>query len=106
MNLSKNDIQQAKQVLKDKARQLDEEEVKQQQQPENHDGEQQTENWGRDRKKQVFAGVTVGGAVLTTIGLCVPKTALTILGKASLTSLGIVGLAVGGYMLYKETKKK
>ena len=96
----------AKQVLKDKARQLDEEEAKQQQRQESHGIEQQTENFGGDHKKQVFAGVTIGGAVLTTIGLCVPKAALTVLGKATLTSLGIVGLAVGGYMLYKETKKK
>ena len=88
----------AKQVLKDKARQLHEEEVKQQQQrPENQEGEQQTENWFEGHKKEVYTGVTVGGAVLTTIGLCV--------SKAALTTLGVVGLAVGGYMLYKETKK-
>ena len=88
----------AKQVLKDKARQLHEEEVKQQQQrPENQEGEQQADNWFEGHKKEVYTGVTVGGAVLTTIGLCV--------SKAALTTLGVVGLAVGGYMLYKETKK-
>ena len=88
----------AKQVLKDKARQLHEEEVKQQQQrPENQEGERQTENWFEGHKKEVYTGITVGGAVLTTIGLCV--------SKAALTTLGVVGLAVGGYMLYKETKK-
>lgn len=87
----------AKQVLKDKAQQLDEEEAKQQQQSEKQDGEQQTENWFEEHKKEVYTGVTVGGAVLTTIGLCV--------SKAALTTLGVVGLAVGGYMLYKETKR-
>ena len=88
----------AKQVLKDKARQLHEEEVKQQQQrPENQEGEQQADNWFEGHKKEVYTGVTVGGAVLTAIGLCV--------SKAALTTLGVVGLAVGGYMLYKETKK-
>lgn len=89
----------AKQVLIDKARQLDEEEAKQQQQQqsENQKSEQQTENWFEDHQKEVYTGVTVGGAVLTTIGLCV--------SKAALTTLGVVGLAVGGYMLYKETKK-
>lgn len=92
----------AKHVLKDKARQLDEEEIKQQQhQSENQESEHQTENWFEDHKKEVYTGITVGGAVLTTIGLCVSKAALT----AALTTLGVVGLAVGGYMLYKETKK-
>lgn len=88
----------AKQVLKDKARQLDEEEIKQQQhQSENQEREHQADNWFEGHKKEVYTGVTVGGAVLTTIGLCV--------SKAALTTLGVVGLAVGGYMLYKETKK-
>ena len=88
----------AKQVLKEKARQLDEEEIKQQQhQSENQESEHQTDNWFEGHKKEVYTGVTVGGAVLTTIGLCV--------SKAALTTLGVVGLAFGGYMLYKETKK-
>lgn len=85
-----------KHVLKDKAQQLDDKET-QQQQTENRGFEQQTENWIKDHKKGVYTGITVGGAVLTTIGLCV--------SKAALTTLGVVGLAVGGYMLYKETKK-
>lgn len=87
----------AKQVLRDKARQLDEEETRRQQQQENQDDEEQTENWFEGHKKEVYTGVTIGGAVLTTIGLCVSKVALT--------TLGVVGLAVGGYMLYKESKK-
>ena len=87
----------AKQVLKDKARQLDEEESKQWHQQEKQNDENQTKNWFEGHKKEVYTGVTVGGAVLTTIGLCV--------SKAALTTLGVVGLAVGGYMLYKETKK-
>lgn len=86
----------AKQVLKDKAQQLDEEEAKQQQ-PENRESERFNENWFEEHKKEVYTGVTIGGAVLATIGLCV--------SKAALTTLGVVGLAVGGYMLYKETKK-
>lgn len=87
----------AKQVLKDKAQQLDEEEAKQQQHPESHDGERLNEKWLEEHKKEVYAGVTIGGVALVTIGLCV--------SKAALTTLGVVGLAVGGYMLYKETKK-
>ena len=86
----------AKQVLKDKAQQLDKEEAKQQR-LENREGERFNENWFEEHKKEVYTGVTVGGAVLTTIGLCV--------SKAALTTLGVVGLVVGGYMLYTETKK-
>ena len=48
-------------------------------------------------ESEYIAGVTIGGLALITIGLCV--------SKAALTTLGVVGLAVGGYMLYKETKK-
>lgn len=87
----------AKQVLKDKARQLDEEKIKQQQRSENQESEQQTENWFENHQKEVYAGITVGGVALTTIGLSVSKVALTI--------LGVAGLVVGGYMLYTETKK-
>lgn len=86
----------AKQVLKDKARRLDESDANNGQK--NCDStSQQFDGWFENHKKEVYTGVTVGGAVLTTIGLCV--------SKAALTTLGVVGLAVGGYMLYKETKK-
>lgn len=87
----------AKQVLKEKAEQLDAEETRRGHQSDNQGSEQQADNWFEGHKKEVYTGVTVGGAVLTTIGLCVSKVALT--------TLGVVGLAVGGYMLYKETKK-
>ena len=87
----------AKQVLKEKAEQLDAEETRRGHQSDNQGSEQQADNWFKGHKKEVYTGVTVGGAVLTTIGLCVSKVALT--------TLGVVGLAVGGYMLYKETKK-
>lgn len=87
----------AKQVLKEKAEQLDAEEARRGHQSDNQGSEQQADNWFEGHKKEVYTGVTLGGAVLTTIGLCV--------SKAALTTLGVVGLVVGGYMLYKETKK-
>ena len=96
----------AKHVLKDKARQMDEKEDKQRKQFEDQEFEQQTENWFEHHKKEVYTGVTVGGALLTTIGICVSKNTLTALGKAALTTLGVVGLAVGGYLLYKEFSQK
>lgn len=87
----------AKQVLKEKAGQLDAEEARRGHQSDNQGSEQQADNWFEGHKKEVYTGVTIGGAVLTTIGLCV--------SRAALTTLGVVGLAVGGYMLYKESKK-
>lgn len=86
----------AKHVLKEKARRLDESEANEPKE----DGateDQHFVNWFENHKKEVYTGVTVGGVALTTIGLCV--------SKAALTTLGVVGLAAGGYMLYKETKK-
>ena len=85
-----------KQILKEKARRLDESEANKPKE----DGtttDQQFANWFENHKKEVYTGVTAGGALLTTIGICV--------SKAALTTFGVVGLAVGGYMLYKETKK-
>ena len=96
----------AKHVLQDKARQMDEEEAKQRKQSEDQEFGQQTENWIEHHKKEVYAGVTVGGALLTAIGICVSKDTLTAFGKAALTTFGVVGLAVGGYMLYKEFSQK
>ena len=76
----------AKQVLKDKAKRKD--------------------HWfEKNKKKIVCSGITVGGAVLTTVGLCVSKDDdIATLTKVAITSLGIAGLVVGGYMLYKELK--
>ena len=83
----------AKRVLKDKARQMDETAKKTQ--SENNEKTAKTgSDWFEKNKKEVYAGTAIGGAIITTIGLCVSKTALTILGA--------VGLMAGGYLLYKE----
>ena len=99
----------AKQVLKGKAEHLNEEEGQQRQQPEsqktrNQKAEEQTDNWFENHKKEVYTGVTIGGALLTAIGICVSEDDLTIGGKVALSILGVAGLALGGYLLYKETK--
>jgi len=95
----------AKQVLKDKAQQM--EEADDDFQPSKSDTQkQQTNNWFENNKKLVCSGITIGGAVLTTIGLCVSKEDdIATFAKVAVTSLGIAGLVAGGYMLFKELKK-
>lgn len=86
----------AKQVLKSKARQLDEME-KEQTEPHEGNCEQQSGNKVISHKKQIYIGVTIGGAILTTVGICISKVAIT--------TLGIASIAIGGYQLYNEYKK-
>ena len=45
-------------------------------------------------KKHIYTGVRVGGAIATVAGICT--------SKAVLSLLGVAGIAVGGYLLYKE----
>ena len=45
-------------------------------------------------KKHIYTGVLVGGAIATVAGICT--------SKAMLSLLGVAGIAVGGYLLYKE----
>lgn len=88
----------AKQVLKEKAQEMDAEDARSRNnnsESVNHNQQQTTEE-PFDRKK-VYTGVTVGGAVLTIVGLCASSTITTILGACA-----AVG---GGYMLYKEERK-
>lgn len=87
-----------KQVLKDKAREMDAEDARRRNtQTENANNNQhQTSEEPVDRKK-VYTGVTVGGAVLTIVGLCASSTITTVVGACV--------AAGGGYMLYKKAKK-
>ena len=95
----------AKYVLKDKAKRKDEPEENCADQ-ESNNIEQQVPNWFEKNKKIVCSGITIGGAVLTTLGLCVSKDDdIATLTKVAITTLGIAGLVAGGYMLYKELKK-
>lgn len=45
-------------------------------------------------KKHIYTGIIVGGAIATVAGICT--------SKAVLSLLGVAGIAVGGYLLYKE----
>lgn len=45
-------------------------------------------------KKHIYTGVLIGGAIATVAGICTSKTVLSL--------LGVAGIAVGGYLLYKE----
>ena len=102
-----------KYVLKDRARQLDEDEAKQVENKEENPLEP-IKNWINKNKKPVCAGlVAVGGIALSVIGLCLSeesfpnfsKTAFTAL-KATFITLGIAGAVIGGIFLYKEIRKK
>ena len=87
----------AKVVLKEKAAQLDREETQQQRASFRQTDSSCNTASGCKHKKTIYAGVTVGGLVLTATGLS--------LSKVALTSLGIAGVMIGGYLLYKESTK-
>ena len=84
-------------VLKEKASQLDKEETQQQAASSRQTDPSCNTETGFEHKKAIYAGVTVGGLVLTATGLSFSKMALT--------SLGIAGVMIGGYLLYKESTK-
>lgn len=87
----------AKYVLKEKAEQLNKEEAAR---SAGMNASDNNVNIGRNpnnRKKQLYTGLTVCGAVVAVTGLCLSRTALT--------SLGFAGLVIGGILLYKDTKK-
>ena len=94
----------AKYVLKDKAELMDKSDENSDD-LESNNTEQRVPNWFEKNKKIVYSGITIGGAVVTTVGLCISKDDdIATLTKVAITSLGIAGLVVGGYMLYKELK--
>lgn len=110
----------AKQVLKDKAHQLNEEE-KVSAKPNDDNHEQQFESRFAGHHKQVYLGVTICGALLTILGTCVPKDTFSkmlkdtmsavskdtfsIISKVAITTLGVACIVIGGYKLYNEYKK-
>ena len=87
----------AQEVLKAKARHLDEEERKSEETKTTPKEEPIIQSSRTFERKHVYTGVTVGGVVLAIVGLCATKTALTIICAGA--------AAVGGYMLYKELHK-
>jgi uncharacterized protein YcfJ len=87
----------AKEVLKDKARLLDEEENVQKV-DDSANTEQHNEKKVGNNKKYACIGIAAGGVALATIGICT--------SKALVTTLGVAGFVAGGYMLYRELKNK
>ncbi|RHH39038.1 hypothetical protein DW204_14410 [Phocaeicola plebeius] len=91
----------AKEVLKDKAEYLDAEDIKLAQRQSNTSTNREEYIYPSDSKKKIHTGITIGGAALTVAGLFIEKTAVAY----AVSSLGIIGMAVGGYLLYNDRKK-
>lgn len=91
----------AKEVLKDKAASLDAEDIKLAQHQSNASTNQEEYIYPSDSKKEINVGITIGGVALTVAGLFIEKTAIA----CAISSLGIISMAVGGYLLYNDRKK-
>ena len=89
----------AKKVLKSKADQLDKEESENIYDSCSRASSSSYED-GNDSSwnhRKVYTGVTVAGAAVTVLGICVSKTVIA--------AIGAVGLAVGGIMWYNDSRK-
>jgi len=84
-------------VLKEKAKQLGQEEEIHKQDVSSAESSAQSTNWKTLDQKTVYTGLAIGGAVLGIIGLCSSKTLLA--------TIGLAGVVVGGVSLYNEKKK-
>ncbi len=85
----------AKYVLIDKAEQLNKEETSRSSRIDTD-----TVNTRRNQKnnnKNLYIGITIGGAAVAVTGLC--------LSRLALASLGFAGVVIGGFLLYNDTKK-
>ena len=93
----------AKVVLKDKADSLDAEEKRAKTQIQTYNNAPSEDNTTQSTvsNKDIYKGITIGGAILTVAGLFIEKTVVA----CAVCSLGIVGAAVSGYLLYNESKK-
>ena len=87
--------------MKEKAANLDAEEKKDAQRKATAESANEEYRYPYDNKKAVYTGITVGGAAVAIAGLFIEKIAIA----CAVSSLGVIGMAVGGYMLYNETKK-
>lgn len=86
----------AKVVLKEKADSLDEEERKSDYSEGFTESSYDIDD-NNNSRRNIYAAVTAGSAVVTLTGLC--------LSKMALASLGVAGMVVGGVLLYNESKK-
>ena len=90
----------AKEVLKEKAASLEEEERKAPSKEAPHTevpANASTENNFGDSNKKTHIGIIAGSVVIGAAGI--------ILKKAALTKLGVAGVVIGGILMYKEGTK-
>jgi hypothetical protein len=88
----------AKVVLKEKVASLDAEEKENAQRNQAYSNNRNGSD--SNSKENVYKSITIGGAVLAVAGLFIEKTAVA----CAVSSLGVIGMAVGGYLLYNEKK--
>ena len=91
----------AKVVLKEKAENLDREEIASESAKGAYNPGVATHNGANSRsqsqKKKLYEGIAAGGAIMAIAGLCV--------SKASIAIMGLTCLTIGSVLLYKEIKK-
>ena len=87
----------AKVVLKDKAENLDTEERI----ATSAKSAQEESRAPHKNNKTVYAGITVGGDAMALAGLFIERTIIA----CAVSTLGVIGMTVGGYMLYNEKNK-
>lgn len=88
----------AKYVLKEKAKQMEQDNIKEQRQRffiEKNNSLNTTDS--PKNKKAIYTGVTIGGTALAVTGFC--------LQRLGLASLGLVGAIIGGVLLFNDSKK-
>ena len=88
----------AKQVLQEKAKQLDieeQEELRKKNNEEKYTQTQINETKSGEDKRNIYTGIAVGGAIVATVGLFTSKI---------VTLFGVAGVFIGSYLLYKEKK--
>lgn len=90
----------AMKVLKEKADLLDKEEAKQKSKTQSQTINTKNSTTTTSQKKKIYAGVTIGGAIIAIAGLCIEETAIAY----TVTGIGLVGVAVGSVLLYKSAK--
>lgn len=87
----------AKYVLKDKAEKLDKEEASRSARTNRTYNTEVAGSQQKTSKKNLYTGITVGGAVVAVTGLC--------LSRVALASLGFAGVVIGGILLFNDAKK-
>lgn len=87
----------AKYVLQGKAEKLNKKEAAKSARNINAHNNDSVVRTKKNSNKKLYAGLTVGGAVVAVTGLC--------LSRVALASLGFAGMVIGGILLYNDAKK-